>query len=173
MDRAIPRLAAAVPGAMTLALFVVALVNGVGEIQAHFAANEFHSAPRCTAHSSANCVETIEVSIEGYIHSTSIVVSGPGIGVVPVPIGDIRSLPLDRVPPTYPTATVWQGRVMEVDYEHQQIISADSPDLFVVSWPILLPFGLVMALVTIVVFLAASWATGDLDTPWARRRRRR
>lgn len=171
MDGFVPRLMAAVPGLLTVALFLVALMNAVGEIQAHYDASQFHSAPLCAVHSTANCVEAVEVSIEGYTGDATIVVTAPSLGMVPVPIGDRRSLPLNQTTPAYPTAMVWRGKVMEIDYDHQQILSADNPDTYVVSWPILLPFGIFMALVSVVVYLFVSWATGYLDLPWRRRRR--
>lgn len=161
-DRLVANLTAGLPGLFTLAVFVVAVTNGIGEIQARIESHHFHSAPHCAAgaRASDNCVQVVPVSIEGYMAGPSIVLKIPGQGVVPVPVGDVRPLDPSRPPASTPEVYLWHGKVMEVYYDDQQLISANSPDLYVVTWQILLPYGFLLLFITVLVYLVMSWATG-------------
>jgi hypothetical protein len=49
---------------------------------------------------------------------------------------------------------------MELDYDNEQVISAESPDLYVVTWPIVLSFAAAVTVFSVVVYFILSWATG-------------
>lgn len=159
MDRAVANVAALIPGLLTIAVFAVATFNGIGEIQAHRESTQFHSSPRCSARDSraANCVQLEAASVEGYIGSSTIVLKVPSEGIIPMPIGSTEILPTAV---SSPTAVLWHGRIMEFDSGVERLISADNPDLYTVTWPILLPYGFVLAAFTVIVYMGMSWATG-------------
>jgi hypothetical protein len=91
--------------------------------------DQYHSARACGAGSNTSdtCVQVVAVSIEGHLRN-AIIVNIPQQGIVLIPIGIQTTLRTEHAV-LIPTAMLWHGQVMELDYDNEQVISAENPDL--------------------------------------------
>jgi hypothetical protein len=55
---------------------------------------------------------------------------------------------------------VWNGRIVELVYDSEIVETTENPDLYSQSWPVTLTFGLMTCVLTGVVYVGVSWATG-------------
>src|SRR5207253_2906826 len=55
---------------------------------------------------------------------------------------------------------VWNGKIVELVHDSEIIETTENPDLYSQTWPVTLTFGLITCVLTGIVYVVVSWATG-------------
>lgn len=173
-DRVVPLVATAIVGIVALALLMLALLNGIGAVLAHFDSRRYHMAQSCDSRGAdkSNCILTQSATVEDIFGGISFLVR--------LPSGDTRLVTQAKLVLT-PTViqqgnsaqiTVWNGKIVRLAYDSEIVQTTDNPDQYVQSWPVTLTFGMITCAITGIVYLGVSWATGYpvFDRPSRRRR---
>jgi hypothetical protein len=162
MDRVVSLVATAIVGIVALALLMLALLNGIGAVLAHFDSQRYHTAQSCDSRGAdkSNCILTQSATVADIYGGTAFLLQ--------LPNGDTRLVSQAKLVLT-PTViergnsaqlTIWNGKIVKLAYDSEIVETTENPDQYVQTWPVTLTFGLIVCAITGIVYVVVSWATG-------------
>jgi hypothetical protein len=160
-DRFISLVAAAIFGIPAIALLFLALVNGVGSVIAHYDSARYHAARPCASQvvNSPSCISTQRVTVND-IFGPSFLITLPSRKTTLVEQAKLVLTPTVQEQGSTAAIKVWNGKIVELVYDTEIVETTENPDFYSQTWPVTLMFGLTTCVLTGLVFVAVSWATG-------------
>jgi hypothetical protein len=138
------------------------LTNGIGAVLAHFDSERMHAAQTCGSVSAGhNCVVDEPAVVTDVLGGSEAFFIKLGSGdAILVDSGKVFHSTAPVAPGSGARVKVWNGRIVELTYDGEIVETTDNPDAYSQSWPVTLAFGLITALIGIIVYFVSAWATG-------------